>query len=183
MTLPRPAVVAALLAAGVLALTACSGGTVTTGSAPTSSAPAGSTAPTSAAPTSAAPTSSGPGSGVAVPGVPGFPTDLVPTLFTSPPGGAAGSALPADFPVPPGASVLGGADAGNEIAAQLRVASATSAFDFYLTALPAAGYTVVSSDRGALPAAGEIRVAGHGFGGNSQLAFSGSTVTVQLDRT
>ncbi len=38
------------------------------------------------------------------------------------------------------------------------------------------------SAAGRLGVLGEIRLSGHGFGGDSQLAFSGTTVAVQLDR-
>lgn len=101
---------------------------------------------------------------------------------TTAPPAQAGDGLPPGFPLPPGATVAAVGDDGRQIAATVTVSSAQEAFDFYLSALPGAGYTVTSSDSvnagGVL--AGEIDLTGNGFEG--QIALAGTTFAIELDR-
>ena len=183
----RTLVPAGLLVAGI-ALAGCSAGITTTDSA---SGSASAPAPSSAAPASSGPASGGPASPTAIPipsvTVSGLPGDGGGTASTAPGAGStapgAGStraALPPGFPVPPGATVTRSVDDGGEIAATLRVTDPAAATSFWKTALPKAGYTVVSDQ--SVGGFGEIRFSGHGCGGDSQLAIQGTTVALQCDR-
>lgn len=176
----RTLVPAGLLVAGI-ALAGCSAGITTTDSA---SGSASAPAPSSAAPASSGPASGGPASPTAIPipsvTVSGLPGDGGGTGSTAPGGGGTGAALPPGFPVPPGATVTRSVDDGGEIAATLRVTDPAAATSFWKTALPKAGYTVVSDQ--SVGGFGEIRFSGHGCGGDSQLAIQGTTVALQCDR-
>lgn len=86
--------------------------------------------------------------------------------------------LPAGFPVPPGATVGEVVQIGEQTSATIAVPSAQEAYDFYLDALPGAGYTVDSSQFAA--GAGGITISGGGLQ-DGQLGFVGDSVAVQLD--
>lgn len=89
--------------------------------------------------------------------------------------------LPQAFPLPPGTSVSGVTDDGDEVAATLTVPSSAQPVTYWRSALPRAGYAVTSVQT--VGGLGEIRFSGHGCGGDSQLATQGTTVTLQCDRT
>jgi hypothetical protein len=59
--------------------------------------------------------------------------------------GSAAAGLPTDFPVPPGASIVQSSKLGTIGSAIVHVDDAHSAFDFWNTALPAAGYKIIDS--------------------------------------
>lgn len=152
---PRTALSAGLLVLG-LATTGC-GAEVNVGD-PTPSA-------TTAAPTTAAPTA----------------TTAAPTTSAAPTTTAAGAdpagALPAAFPLPPGAVVQQVVTETGEIAATLTVPDGKIAYTYWATALPIAGYTVVSAEM--VGGIGEVKFSGPGCPGDSQIGVSGTDVAVQ----
>lgn len=95
------------------------------------------------------------------------------------PSGGTDSVLPPRFPLPDGASVTGGASEADQLAATVTVTDGPAAYAFWRRALGAAGYTVTSSDSAF--GIGEIRYRGHGCGGDSQIAVTGTTAAVQCD--
>lgn len=68
---------------------------------------------------------------------------------------------------------------GGEIAATLTVSDPAPAYAFWKSELPRAGYSVSSAEF--VGSAGEIRFAGHGCGGNSQIAINSTAVAVQCE--
>lgn len=86
--------------------------------------------------------------------------------------------LPAGFPVPPGATVGTIIDTGGRLAGTIRTTAAQEAYDFYVGALPAAGYTVGSANLAA--GVGAITFSGAELE-DGQLAFTGNSIAVQLD--
>ena len=178
-------------AALVVSASACSAGVSDTADAtddsPAATAPA---ATTPAATTPAATTPAGDGSvtlppivvpTLEIPTVPDLPTDdsgsSAPTTTTAT--GGSGAVLPEGFPLPPGASAVQGVRDDSEIASTLVVTDDQQAYDFWRSALPGAGYTVVSAESsGSLR---EIRFSGHGCTGDSQIAFNGPAIAIQCD--
>lgn len=87
--------------------------------------------------------------------------------------------LPAGFPVPPGGTVQDLVDVGGRLAGTITVTSAQEAYDFYVPALPDAGYTVDSANLAG--GVGAITISGGGLE-DGQLAFAGNSIAVQLDQ-
>lgn len=168
--------IAAIAAAG------CSAG-VTNSAAPSSTSP-------SAAPSTAASTTPG-GTSVVVPTVV-VPSVTISGLPGTGSGGGTGSGvgtgsggetvgkLPVGFPLPPGATVTRVQSDSGETAATLTVPDPGQATTFWKSALPAAGYAVISAQTAG--GFGEIRFSGHGCVGNSQLAIQGTSVALQCNR-
>lgn len=161
---PRPALAAGLLAA-VLATAGC-GADIDVGD------PAPTAGVTTAAPTStAAPTTA--------------PTTEAPTTETTTPAATTGTdpagALPAAFPLPPGASVSRVVTEAGEISATIAVPDGKQAYAFWTVALPGAGYTVLSAEM--VGGIGEIKFSGPGCPGPSQIGVSGTDIAVQCSRT
>lgn len=178
----RPFWCVALLCASAAVTAGCSAGVTSRGTTPanlSSSSSASSPRPTTG------------DTGRSTPGGVGVSTISIPSI-TIPglPGGSSSSvragtgsskgSLPAGFPLPPGATVQNVVKDGAEIAATVVVPDAVQAFAFWKTALPAAGYSVRSTDSsGGLY---EIRFGGHGFDGDTQIAITGAQVAIQLNR-
>lgn len=154
---PRPALAAGLLAA-VLATAGC-GADIDVGDPEPSTAATTAPATTTAAPTTAAPTTD---------------TATTPAATT---GADPAGALPAAFPLPPGASVSRVVTEAGEISAVVAVPDGKQAYAFWTSALPGAGYTVVSAEM--VGGIGEIRFTGPGCPGSSQIGVSGGDVAVQ----
>ncbi|HEY3607869.1 MAG TPA: DUF3060 domain-containing protein [Pseudonocardiaceae bacterium] len=179
----RHVVLAAILAGlATTTLTACTvGGAPLGGTAPaaTTNTAAGS-APATAG---GAPAATGPAAGGAGGGIPGLPAGL-PDLGSINVGGVSvGGSLPAGFPTPPGAGLSGAVGAEGNIAAQMQVADPTSAYDFWLSALPAAGYPVgqrgITTVNGVVHAG--INFSGHGYQPSSAIAIVGTTATLGFE--
>jgi len=68
---------------------------------------------------------------------------------------------------------------GNEIAGTVTVVDPQKAYSFWKTELPAFGYQVTGAELAG--GAGEIRFAGHGCVGNSQIAINGRQAVVQCE--
>ncbi|HEY4017625.1 MAG TPA: DUF3060 domain-containing protein [Pseudonocardiaceae bacterium] len=116
------------------------------------------------------------GGGNAVNGLPvgGLPTNL--------PGGVAGS-LPAGFPLPTGSTTQSVITADGNVAATVQVSDTSSAYQFWLSALPQAGYQIVGQP--ALTnvngeAIAGIELSGHGYGSDSGIQITNHTATIAL---
>ncbi len=177
----RHVVIAAILAGLATAtLTACTvGGAPLGGTAPAATTnPAAGSAPATAG---GAPAATGQAAGGA--GIPELPAGL-PNLGSINVGGVSvGGSLPAGFPTPPGAGLSGAVGAEGNIAAQMQVADPTSAYNFWLSALPSAGYPVgqrgITTINGVVHAG--INFSGHGYQPSSTIAIVGNTATLGFE--
>lgn len=181
-TMSRHVVLAGVLAGLAAAtLTACTVGGPPIGSpAPTTNAAAGAPQVTTGAaggtPTATGQAASGSGTG----GIPELPAGLPDLSGINIGGVGVGGSLPAGFPTPPGAGPARAIAAGGNIAAQLQVSDPTAAYNFWLSALPAAGYPVgqqgITTINGVVHAG--INFSGHGYAPVSAIAIVGPTVTL-----
>lgn len=105
--------------------------------------------------------------------LPDLPSDLPTDLPLDP-----DAQLPAGFPVPPGATVGTVVDLGGQLNTTIDVASGQEAYDFYVGALPGAGYTVDASQFAA--GAGGITISGGGLQ-SGEIGFIGDQVALTLD--
>jgi len=148
--------VAGVLAAAVLALAGCGsdGGTA----APASLTAAATPAPAGTSPSAAA------------------------GARTSPPAPVAGEpgALPAGFPVPPGTRVSAVSVMGGQLSATLRVSDGKTVYDFWRSALPAAGFRIIRAQL--VGGIGEIAFSGRGCAGPSELGINDDSVTLECKR-
>lgn len=176
----RHVVLAAVLAGLAAAtLTACTVGGPPLGSA----APAATTSPAvgSTQTATGAPAATGQAAGGGIPELPAGLPDL--SGINNIGGVAVGGSLPAGFPTPPGAGQPRAIGAEGNIAAQIQVADPTSAYNFWLSALPAAGYSVgqqgITTINGVVHAG--INFSGHGYQPTSAIAIVGTTATLGFE--
>ncbi len=87
--------------------------------------------------------------------------------------------MPEKFPLPAGATVGSVVRTAGEIDGTVMVTDPAQAVAFWKAALPKAGYRVLSVDTSG--GVGEIRFAGHGCVGDSQIAVVGNQAQVQCD--
>jgi hypothetical protein len=101
---------------------------------------------------------------------------------TSPPAPVAGEpgALPAGFPVPPGTRVSAVSVKGGQISATLRVSDGKTVYDFWRSALPAAGFRIIRAQL--VGGIGEIAFTGRGCAGPSELGINDDSVTLECKR-
>jgi len=147
---------AGVLAAAVLALAGCGseGGTAT---------PASPTAAATPAPAGTSPSA-------------------VDSGRTSPPAPVAGESgvLPAGFPVPPGTRVSAVSVKGGQLSATLKVSDGKAVYDFWRSALPAAGFRIIRAQL--VGGIGEIAFSGRGCAGPSELGINDDSVTLECKR-
>jgi hypothetical protein len=98
---------------------------------------------------------------------------------TSPPAPVAGEpgALPAGFPVPPGTRVSAVSVKGGQLSATLRVSEGKTVYDFWRSALPAAGFRIIRAQL--VGGIGEIAFTGRGCAGPSELGINDDSVTLE----
>ncbi len=119
---------------------------------------------------------SGAGNSINVPGLPagGLPTNL--------PGGVPGS-LPAGFPLPPGATTSNVITADGDVEATVQVSNGSSAYQYWLSALPQAGYQIVGqpaiTDVSGTSIAG-INLSGHGYTAASGIQITNTSAIIGL---
>jgi hypothetical protein len=111
--------------------------------------------------------------------VPGLPAGGLPTNL---PGGVSGS-LPAGFPLPPGATTSSVVTADGDVEATVQVSDASTAYQYWLTALPQAGYQIVGQPaitnvNGASIAG--INLSGHGYSAASGIQITNGTAVIGL---
>jgi len=147
---------AGVLAAAVLALAGCGseGGTATPAS------------PTAAATPAPAGTSSS-------------AADSARTSRPAPVAGEPG-VLPAGFPVPPGTRVSAVSVKGGQLSATLKVSDGKTVYDFWRSALPAAGFRIIRAQL--VGGIGEIAFSGRGCAGPSELGINDDSVTLECKR-
>ena len=144
---------AGVLAAAVLALAGCGseGGTAT----PASPTAAATPAPAGTSPSAADSARASPAAPVA--GEPGV--------------------LPAGFPVPPGTRVSAVSVKGGQLSATLKVSDGKTVYDFWRSALPAAGFRIIRAQL--VGGIGEIAFSGRDCAGPSELGINDDSVTLE----
>lgn len=102
---------------------------------------------------------------------------------TNLPGAVSVGSLPGGFPLPPGSSTMDVVSADGQYSATVQVTDPTAAYNFWLGALPSAGYQV-TGEHGLATVDGVTRaginLSGHGFTADSGIAIVGSTATIGL---
>ena len=107
------------------------------------------------------------------------PTTPTATVTATPSTPVTTAVLPVAFPIPTGASLSDLEQDVNTTTATITLDSASSSYEFWTAALPAAGYTVTDAQgRGGL---GSIRFSGHGCGGDSGLVLTGISATMRCE--